>query len=487
MKHAIIILAHKDLENLPHLIEYFQHDCYIYIHIDKGAKISKELLDTIKSEPNVVFVSRKYRVHWGGMSMLKCEMYLLKEVYKRDDVDYIHLHSGQDYPIKPFEYWYHFFENSNDISYIACQMFPSMRGSEQTYKRYQYYYPYDFQKQNQRMSSWLQKFIKWQQNVGIKRRIPDQFKYLYCGSQWFSITRESFIKLIEYHKKHKAFYRRMEFTFAPEETYIQTILENLQFDKIMPINYRYIRWRFENNNKPSNLGIEHFHLLAESESLFARKMAIPYCDSLIKALDTYLLVDSPVISMPNGGWEYNGFLKYKYNEQISIAIHKYCQWQNLHTVLDAGCGAGFMVAALRRRKIRAVGFDTNKYTPKLSSLLLAVNDKPCECFDLTQPFNIIETYELVTCLNVLEYIPGNLLDQALNNLITFASKCIIISIDCKHTKYDNVVQQLKHIIINNNYIFNQAMSMYMTFTAPMYGKIFVFENKNYLSQTFKTY
>lgn len=38
MKHAIIILAHKDLENLPHLIEYFQHDCYIYIHIDKWSK-----------------------------------------------------------------------------------------------------------------------------------------------------------------------------------------------------------------------------------------------------------------------------------------------------------------------------------------------------------------------------------------------------------------------------------------------------------------
>ena len=35
MKHALIILAHKNLEQLCHLVEYFSHDLLPYIPADK--------------------------------------------------------------------------------------------------------------------------------------------------------------------------------------------------------------------------------------------------------------------------------------------------------------------------------------------------------------------------------------------------------------------------------------------------------------------
>ena len=51
--------------------------------------------------PQVAGVYRKYSVHWGGFSILRCELFLLKEAINNCDAEYFHLISGQDYPIKP--------------------------------------------------------------------------------------------------------------------------------------------------------------------------------------------------------------------------------------------------------------------------------------------------------------------------------------------------------------------------------------------------
>lgn len=35
MKHAILILAHKNVPQLCRLVKYFDRDCEVFIHIDK--------------------------------------------------------------------------------------------------------------------------------------------------------------------------------------------------------------------------------------------------------------------------------------------------------------------------------------------------------------------------------------------------------------------------------------------------------------------
>ena len=42
MKHAVMIMAHKNFEFLRHLIEYFSRDCYVFVHIDKKSSITRE-------------------------------------------------------------------------------------------------------------------------------------------------------------------------------------------------------------------------------------------------------------------------------------------------------------------------------------------------------------------------------------------------------------------------------------------------------------
>lgn len=72
---------------------------------------------------------------------------------------------------------------------------------------------------------------------------------------------------------------------------------------------------------------------------------------------------------------------------------------NPRTVLDAGCAKGFLVAALRERGVDAVGFDLSEF---------AISDAPASARphvrvgSLTEP--IEGTYDLVTCIEVIEHL-----------------------------------------------------------------------------------
>ena len=118
MKHAIIILAHNDPEHLKRLIAYFDKDCYVLVHIDTKANFSNEYIQELIKMPQVIRVYRKYSIHWGGFSILKCELFMFREALSKTDASYFHLLSGHDYPIKPLNYFLKFFEDNNGSCFL---------------------------------------------------------------------------------------------------------------------------------------------------------------------------------------------------------------------------------------------------------------------------------------------------------------------------------------------------------------------------------
>ena len=78
MRHAILILAHKNVDQLCRLVRYFDHDCDVYIHIDKKQPIATEEEERLRAYGQVRLVSRQYDVNWGGTSVLESEMYLMR-------------------------------------------------------------------------------------------------------------------------------------------------------------------------------------------------------------------------------------------------------------------------------------------------------------------------------------------------------------------------------------------------------------------------
>ena len=430
MKHAIMIMAHKNFEFLRHLIEYFSRDCYVFVHIDKKSGITREQEACLRAMPQVNGVYRKYSVHWGGVSILKCEMFLLKEALRSSDADYFHLISGQDYPIKPLSTFLEFFEKNKGKEFIRYANIPHARWDHYTFSRFQYYYPYDyFGKTTEESKRIVNKIVEWQKRHGIKRRIPDHFEHLYGSTQWFSITRKAVETLLDYTSRHPAFYRRARWTFASEEYYVATVLVNLLPKKdIERRDLRCIRWIRENGNYPANLGAEHFHVLAEQDAnFFARKFEKPMSIPLIPLIDKYLLKDQERAVGKTGGWYYDGLQRYHYEASFAALISGLCKLLGIHSVVDVGCGAGFYVASLRRHRIPTAGYDVNPYTEKLSALFLPKGDEPCGIADITEDIEVDEPYDMVISMTLLSCIPDDLREQAIKNLCSISGKYIIVS------------------------------------------------------------
>ncbi|MDQ0346409.1 rhamnan synthesis F family protein [Ancylobacter vacuolatus] len=92
------------------------------------------------------------------------------------------------------------------------------------------------------------------------------------------------------------------------------------------------------------------------------------------------------------------------------------------TVFDAGCAIGFLVEALRARGIEAFGRDFSSY---------AIGQVPaglqayCECGSIADP--IEASYDLVTCIEVVEHMPPAEAMRAIENMCRAAPRVLLSS------------------------------------------------------------
>ena len=451
MRHAILIMAHKNIPHLCKIVEYFSHHCDVFIHIDQKTQLSFAEKELLNNYEQVKLVSQKFKVFWGGTSVLDCEMYLLHEAFEHSDAQYFHLISGQDYPVRPLQTFLDFFASQPEKEYIQYVHLPHPKWEKNTFRRLQYYYPYDYVEGKDNPREWIKGQVREQCKRGVKRPIPDEFDHLYGSSQWFSITRRAAQALLEYTSQQPSLYRRVWMTFAPEECYVATVLVNLlREENVVSDNHRLIRWQYENGNRPANLGIEHFPNLLEHQYFFARKMDRRCSPNLIRLIDEHLLQEPEVCQLPTGGWIYNGFLKYEIEAAFSRFILQFWWEADIKTGVDMGCGAGYYVAKWRSHGLSIAGYDANPNTPALSQILLSQEDTPCEVADLTEKLDIVEPFDLVICKDVLPYIPQKKMSACLHNLAQLSSRLILLSWEVTETAKELILQKIDEEYLDAN-------------------------------------
>lgn len=141
MKHAIMILAHKNIGQICRLVEYFKHDCDVFVHIDRKQTITQSDKERLLGFQQVKLISQEYEVYWGGTSVLESELHLLRLSVQHSDADYFHLISGQDYPTRSLDYFLDFFERKSGKEFINYLHLPHPNWQDNTFRRLQYYYP----------------------------------------------------------------------------------------------------------------------------------------------------------------------------------------------------------------------------------------------------------------------------------------------------------------------------------------------------------
>lgn len=120
--------------------------------------------------------------------MLKCEMFLLKRAINKCNANYIHLISGEDYPIKPLDTFLSTFEQAMGINFLSYIHLPHPKWQNNTYERFEYYYPFDFFHDRTKSRQAAEKWRDFQKKWHIRRSIPHYFDHLYTAKVYVSIS-----------------------------------------------------------------------------------------------------------------------------------------------------------------------------------------------------------------------------------------------------------------------------------------------------------
>lgn len=295
MKHAYLILAHKNLSQIQNIIDILDSNLNdFYIHIDLKCKEEYKF----NSKFSNIKIIRKENVVWGDYSIVSSEIYLLDIAIKNDNYSYFHLLSGEDLPIKDKNYIYNFFEKSGK-EFIY---FTNNKMSSKDYDRVKYNH-FFIKKLRSSKKKYINSLYFRLNNFGVMlQKIFHCERVLYFdeyqkGAQWFSIT-SSFAKYVIENKD--LIYKAFNKTLIPDELFLQTLVINSKwknsiydytnFDSCIQ-NMRLIDW---NRGNPYIFQKEDFEELINSQYLFARKFSIEKDKEIINQLKKRLVIDNEV-------------------------------------------------------------------------------------------------------------------------------------------------------------------------------------------------
>ncbi|MEI0592879.1 beta-1,6-N-acetylglucosaminyltransferase [Brachyspira pilosicoli] len=256
-KNCILILAHKNHNQIMRLINHLKTDFDLYVHIDKRNKLN------IKSFDNVN-VYKEFKTYHGGVSLVIATLFLIEEAYKNNYDRYIFI-SGQDVPLKTNKEIINFFDTNKNKEYISYE---SINNSEAMYKEMSFRLnSYNFGK--------LYRLI-FHRNIRellsnfplIKRTTPEN---IYYGSQWWNLTNNAIKYILDYTKQNPNFLKRFNYTWGSDEFYFQSILLNSEFkDNCINDCLRYLIWGV---GTPINFTIKDYDDIKNNinNNIFSRK------------------------------------------------------------------------------------------------------------------------------------------------------------------------------------------------------------------------
>ncbi len=256
-KIAILVLAHKNQEQVIKLIDHLKTDFSIYLHIDRKSKIQ------ISNENNVHSI-KQYKVYWGSYNQILATRELMRIAAAGNHDRYL-LISGQDLPIMSNAAIVQYFMGNNNNYLRGEKLSASLEYRKDNWRMIYYHFNlFDRREYNmiiERKLGLLQDIFK------LYRKIPDN---LYFGSNWFNLTHEAVMICLEkmYDKKYLNLFK---YTRCADEVIIQSILYNSRLlSSIKNEDLRYADWSAD-VAYPKVLTMDDYDNVMNSAKLFARK------------------------------------------------------------------------------------------------------------------------------------------------------------------------------------------------------------------------
>ncbi len=252
MKHAALIMAHKNKKQLIRLIRAVSSDeIDIFVHLDRKWKLSREELAEIEcSAPRVLLLKKRIHGVLDHFSLPQIEWNMIRAAVAHEKktgirYGYFVLLSGQDYPIKSQRYIQNFLDAQYPKPLIDYD--PAVVGNW-VWGKYQltrWNNRIDEIRKN-RKKGLLRSFLvalclvayrieKFFCGVPWEKLQKSNFK-IYGGSQWWILPHEviDFVQL--QFRKNKKVIRQLKRSWTPDETFFQTLAMNSEQAKLMMEN-----------------------------------------------------------------------------------------------------------------------------------------------------------------------------------------------------------------------------------------------------------
>lgn len=274
-KQAYLITAYKDFAAVYELASFLCKTDLVFIHVDKKSKeIGSDQIAKLNELPGCLAVS-VYSIPWGGYAHVQAILHLMETAVSKEEVSYLHLLTGEDFPVMSPERLHEKFTDEEHIylSYIAGEDF-----NEAVKKRYRYYNL--FQNRNvknpvlwqlQNITTGLQKLL------GIRRKSLGEFERIYKGLVYISLPKEAAADLLQYVKTHPEYEKDLYRCQIPEEFFFHTLLLNEGFCRgkwkkmVVDRELRYMNWERGDGGSPVYLEERDYEEIAAGDYCFARK------------------------------------------------------------------------------------------------------------------------------------------------------------------------------------------------------------------------
>ena len=279
-KQAVLITVYKDYEQVKRLIEKLS-GCYIYVHVDKKSKqLFCDLTNEYKGEEHVIVVS-KFKVTWGSYNHLQAVMCLMKLAIQNSSVKYVHVISGQDYPIVDEERFAEF-DNCEKV-FMTCKCLNET--DDGVASRYDLLHPFasllDIRSKHYKRVD--KRFRCHRARIG-RFKVGDLFKGMIWASMPMTVCKYvcEFVNTIS----GRLFHFGLRFSEIPEEVFFQTILMHSKYrDFVVKDNLRFTLWQVKNGSFPGVLDESDYEAIRNSNAVFARKIDSVYSLNLIERID----------------------------------------------------------------------------------------------------------------------------------------------------------------------------------------------------------
>ncbi len=307
MKKAILIIAHKNQEQLEQLVNKFRKssDFDVFVHIDKKWRDfhRDSFIDNTK-ESNCVLLNRRLSGTLDDYSLVEIALYLLSSAKGQGAYSYYILISGQDYPIKNVGLISENLDKSYPSPSIDCTRVQKDNYLFKHYDKWQFRVPhnliYSFFK-----SKIVRRFCKAPFYFAEKlfSIVMSPYKYMldknivpYGGAAWW-ILPDIIVNDILSSKERFSCFKHMK---TPEEGYFQTQVMNSKFSNLVqmhPVDAReqnvliYSHYYVPNKSKtghPFIIEISDLERIKGLPHYFARKFDLNVDRAVLDEIDAFI-------------------------------------------------------------------------------------------------------------------------------------------------------------------------------------------------------